>query len=343
MEPNGHEAEHAADHAAEHGAERSAVGEGGSNVLDGAALERIKDLVVPLARDLGRWAQQRSDASRRGEDDLGTHAKTTPGDVVTEADVEVQRRLFEALTDAYPSFGFLGEEDLGGSTEHGGATPRPAAGEPSGATPASVAERSSPTWVIDPIDGTHNFVRAYPGFCVSVGLVESGESVLGVIYDAATDSVYWAFKGGGAWRDGSRLHVAADKPLDHALLTTGFTTAAAGTPWQQRVFVELASGSAGMRQSGSSCRDLSFVTSGNVDLFWQFGIRAWDVAAGIVMVTEAGGAVRLLDESGDVRRAPALGAGWVRQEPFTIVAGVPSLVERVTGVVERHAAERFER
>lgn len=270
--------------------------------------------MVPLARDLGRWARDRSDAHQRGEFDLGTHAKTSPGDVVTEVDVEVQRRILGSLATAYPSFGFLGEEDTG-------------QGQGTGA--------GGPTWVIDPIDGTHNFVRGYPSFCVSIGLVDAGRSVLGAIYDASTDAVSWAVEGGGAWREDVRLRIAPDKALDHALLTTGFTSSSAATPSQQEVFIDLARGSAGMRQSGSSCRDLCFVSAGKVDLFWQFGIHAWDVAAGIVLVTEAGGAVAIGTGSNDVVSSDVAGGSWVSPEPLTIVAGSKGLVHDVIGVIQR--------
>lgn len=273
-------------------------------------LLRIQEAVVPLARDLGRWAQQRSLQHYRGEHDVEVSRKTGPGDVVTAVDHEVQRRLVEALTPHFPGFGFLGEEGL------------------------SAYDPAAPTWVIDPIDGTHNFVRAYPGFAVSVGLVVGGESVLGVIYDAATDSVTTAAKGQGAWREGAegtrvRLHVAEAKPLTHALLTTGFTTESANTPFHQRAFAALAAGSAGMRQSGSACRDLIFVAAGSVDVYWQFGVRAWDVAAGLVIVREAGGVAYLSDVPG----ANSDAAAWLRAPGMGIIAGEKQTVEEALAVV----------
>lgn len=290
--------------------------------LDRDALFAIKDVVVPLARDLGRWAQDQSQRHYRGEHDVNVSAKTSPGDVVTAADHEVQRRLVEALRPAFPEFGFLGEEGL------------------------SEYDPSRPTWVIDPIDGTHNFVRAYPGFAVSIGLVEHGESVLGVIYDAATDSVTWAAKGGGAWREVSvesdgpgragstddswqPLRVAKSRPLTHALLTTGFTTESAANDFHQRAFAALARNSAGMRQSGSACRDLVFVAAGQVDVYWQFGVRAWDVAAGLAIVREAGGVAYLSDVPGAKEDASA----WLRAPGMGVIAGERSMVEEALGIV----------
>jgi len=279
--------------------------------LDTETLLAIKEMVVPLARDLGRWAQDQSMRHYRGEHDVNVSAKASPGDVVTAVDHEVQRRLVEALQPAYPSFGFLGEEGL------------------------SDYDPSRPTWVIDPIDGTHNFVRAYPGFAVSIGLVEHGESVLGVIYDAATDSVTWAAKGTGAWREAAaggewqRLQVARAKPLTHALLTTGFTTESAADDFHQRAFVSLARNSAGMRQSGSACRDLVFVAAGQVDVYWQFGVRAWDVAAGLVIVREAGGVAYLSDVAG-AKEDPS---AWLRAPGMGVIAGERSMVEAALGIV----------
>lgn len=278
--------------------------------LSPEGLRQIQEFVVPLVRDLGRWAQEQSIKHYRGEHNVEVSRKTGPGDVVTAVDHEVQRRLVAALQPRFPGFGFLGEEGL------------------------SDYDPAAPTWVIDPIDGTHNFVRAYPGFAVSVGLVVGGESVLGVIYDAATDSVTKAAKGQGAWREGAdgtatRLHVAAAKPLTHALLTTGFTTESANTPFHQRAFVALAGGSAGMRQSGSACRDLVHVAAGLVDAYWQFGVRAWDVAAGLVIVREAGGVAYLSDVPG----ASGNAAAWLRAPGMGIIAGEKQVVEEALAVV----------
>jgi myo-inositol-1(or 4)-monophosphatase len=256
------------------------------------ALLAAKDVVVPLARDLGRFAAQESAAFRRGEGDLGVHAKTSPGDVVTIVDEEVQRRLAAALRSAFPGYGFVGEEGLD-EGDHG-----------------------APTWVVDPIDGTHNFVRDYPGFCVSVGLVERGVSVLGVIYDSVDGEVSWAVRGGGAWREGRRLQTRPVAALSHALVTTNVTAESAADPLHREVFWEIAGHAAGIRASGSACRDFCLVASGRLDLFWQLGLRAWDVAAGIVLVQEAGGVVAFAGAPRD----------WVRAGPLALFAGAPALV-----------------
>jgi myo-inositol-1(or 4)-monophosphatase len=252
--------------------------------FDTDRLLELKDVVGAHARAAGRWAAGFAARARAGDGDLGQTTKTTPGDMVTFGDAEVQRRLAVALREAAPEVGMVGEEGL------------------------DEAEPGAPTWVIDPIDGTHNFVRGYPGFCVSVGLVVDDEAVLGVIYDADEDAVYWAVRGGGAWRDAERLARGPTRPLSHALVGTNFTAASARSPRDQAVFAELARRSAGVRSSGAACRDFCHFAAGRTDLFWQFGLKAWDVAAGIVIVREAGGAFVFADAPPDWLRAPGLAA-----------------------------------
>lgn len=241
------------------------MGSAMGKVLTQAELLAIKDVVVPLAEEVGRWAKTECEAHYRGQSDVGVSSKTSPGDVVTRVDYESQRRIAERLGAAYPGFGLLGEE--GGLASFDG---------------------EAPVWVIDPIDGTHNFVRNYPAFCVSIGLVQGGESVLGAIYHAADETVTWAVKGAGTWRDGVRLERKDDRPLSHALAATNFTPSMVEEPAQATFFGQVAAGSAGMRASGACCRDFCFVADGRVDLFWQFGLSPWDVAAGMVIAREAG-------------------------------------------------------
>ncbi len=250
--------------------------------LDTDDLLAIGAALVPRVRDLGRWAQDLSKRDARGEADLDVRAKTGFGDVVTYADVEVQRRLADALRADHPTFGFLGEEGL------------------------DDRRGEAPTWVIDPIDGTHNFVRRYPGFCVSVGLVVGGEPVLGVIYDSVSDDVCWAVAGAGAWRDGVRLRMGAPRDLAHALVATNFVPASNDAAVRRELFWDVARVAAGVRASGSACRDLCLIAQGRLDLFWQFGLHAWDVAAGAVLVREAGGVVAFANGPADWLHAPGL-------------------------------------
>ncbi len=279
---------------------------------DSDHLMQMKDHVAALAARLGRWAGEQSDANYRGTPGLEVGSKSSRGDFVTSVDLAVQERIVEDLRDTFPGYGLLGEE-----------------------SGLSDVETDEPVWVIDPIDGTHNFLRNYPGFCVSIGLVHGGQSVLGVIHDSVTDSVSWAVKDGGAWReraagtgDAERLNVSTREELGLSLLTTGFTSAASADPGIMRVFGELLRSAAGMRVSGSACRDLSLVAAGRVDVFVQHGIRPWDVAAGAVMVEEAGGRVHL----------ELSGPDLTRSGPLVVYAGVPSIVEQALEIRQRSGA-----
>jgi myo-inositol-1(or 4)-monophosphatase len=265
--------------------------------LDGRALLALKDVLVPRARELGRWAADLADRHHGGDDVLEIATKSDPGDVVTFADGEVQRRLVTTLRDVLPGAAFLGEEGLD---------------EPS---------RGAPTWVIDPIDGTHNYVRGYPGFCVSVGLVVGDESVLGVIYDALEDAAYWAVAGEGAWRDDRRLTGPTPSAMDHALVSTTIYPKIARVPAVERTLIDLAQRAAGVRSSGSACRDLCLVAAGRLDLFWQAALNPWDVAAGLAIVREAG-AVMTFAEGAE---------GWVRSSALTVFAGAAPLVDEALG------------
>ncbi len=268
-----------------------------------------------LAAELGRWAKERSDEHFAGGGSLEVSSKSSPGDFVTSVDLAVQERLATALTGAFPGYGLLGEE----------------AG-------LSRVDTDEPVWVIDPIDGTHNFLRNYPGFCVSIGLVHRGRPVVGAIYESSSDTVSWAVTGGGAWRepaasvagrdgdrggspgpDGQRLRVSSSDRLELSLLTSGFTSAGANDPGTMAVFGDLVRSAAGCRVSGSACRDLSLVASGRVDVFFQHGISPWDVAAGAALVEEAGGRVHL----------ELSGPDLTRSGPLNVFAGTPAVLEQV--------------
>jgi myo-inositol-1(or 4)-monophosphatase len=266
--------------------------------FDTPRLLALKDQVVDHARALGRWAVAFAENARSGRGELGMTTKTGPGDMVTFADAEVQRRLVSALRALTPEAGFVGEEGL----DEGVA--------------------GDATWVIDPIDGTHNFVRGYPGFCVSIGLVVERSSVLGVIYDSVDDAVYWAVTGAGAWREDQPLRRGPPRPMAHALIGTNFTAASARAALDQRVYAELARRSAGVRSSGSACRDFCLFASGRSDLFWQFGLNAWDVAAGMALVREAGGTAVFADAPED----------WLRAPDLATFAGEPALVDEALAV-----------
>lgn len=147
-------------------------------------------------------------------------------------------------------------------------------------------------WLIDPLDGTTNFAHTYPFFAVSIGLEEAGERVLGVVYNPMTDELFWAEKGGGAWLNDEKISVSDAKTMNVSLLATGFppdTETAARTNMLQ--FKTITNMSHGVRRDGSAALDLSFVAAGRLDGFWELKLAPWDIAAGSLIVEEAGGRV----------------------------------------------------
>lgn len=211
-------------------------------------------------------------------------SKKGPGDFVSQADLKAEKILFEELSEARPGYGFLMEER--GVVEGADATHR---------------------WIVDPLDGTTNFLHGIPHFAISVALEREGTLVAGVIYNPITDELFFGERGQGAYGPGGRLRVAGRDRLSEAVL-------ACGAPHGERKgraefiteTVKLLPNIAGLRRFGAASLDLAFVAAGRFDAFWERGLAAWDMAAGIVLVREAGGLVSDLTnrqkmlETGDV-------------------------------------------
>ncbi len=196
-------------------------------------------------------------------------SKKGPADFVSAADLRAEQILRDELTKARPGYGFLLEEE----------------GEIAG------SDRTH-RWLIDPLDGTTNFLHGLPHFAISIGLEREGQLVAGLIYDPIKDELFWGEKGKGAYLNGRRLRVAARTSLDSALLATGIPFQ--GRPGHERLTRELAAVThrvAGIRRFGSAALDLAYVAAGRYDGFWEHGLKPWDIAAGIVLVREAGGRV----------------------------------------------------
>jgi len=196
-----------------------------------------------------------------------------PADFVTIADQRTEKILIEELSRARPGYNFLVEES--GVIEGPDKTHR---------------------FIIDPLDGTTNFLHGIPHFAISIGLEREGQFVSAVVFNPVTDEMYMAEKGHGAYLNDKRLRVAARKQMKEALLATGIPFL--GRDGHERFLKELApvmNTSSGVRRFGSAALDLAYVAAGRFDAFWERGLKAWDVAAGILLVREAGGIVSDLD------------------------------------------------
>ncbi len=151
-------------------------------------------------------------------------------------------------------------------------------------------------WIVDPLDGTTNFIHSFPMFCVSIGLEIRGVLVLGVIYQPITRELFIAEKGRGARRNGKKIHVSRVATLERALLSTGFSTSRDGLLRSElQAFEKLSVRSQGVRRPGAAALDLAYTACGLFDGFWENGLSPWDVAAGTLLVTEAGGRVTEFD------------------------------------------------
>ncbi len=231
------------------------------NVMVSAARKAARH----LARDFGEVEQLQ--VSKKG-----------PADFVTEADQKAERILFEELSKARPGYGFLMEE-------HG------------------VHEGADKThrWIIDPLDGTTNFVHGLPQFAISIALERDGQLVAGLIFDPIKNELFMAEKGQGAWLDDRRLRVSSRRDLSMALISTGVPFA--GRPDHDRFLKELTAimpQIAGIRRFGAAALDLAYLAAGRYDGFWERNLNAWDIAAGIVLIREAGGMVADLDNGPNV-------------------------------------------
>jgi myo-inositol-1(or 4)-monophosphatase len=207
----------------------------------------------------------------------------SPADLVTEADVAAQRTIERRLTAQFPNFYFIGEE--------GPATAR----LPTDASPPSA--RSDCGWIVDPLDGTTNFVHGMDDFCVSVALRYRNEIVAGVIYDPVRDQLFSAGRGRGAYLNGDRLQVSRVAALSDALVAASFAARVPpGSPEVHR-FVQVLAHAQAIRRLGSAALNLAYLAAGRLDAYWASSVQLWDVAAGLLCVEEAGGRISSLDGS----------------------------------------------
>ncbi|MEL0106195.1 MAG: inositol monophosphatase family protein [Rhodospirillales bacterium] len=205
-------------------------------------------------------------------------SKKGPADFVSAADRAAEKILVEELQKARPKYSFLLEER--GVIE---------------------GTDSSNRWIIDPLDGTSNFLHGIPHFAISIALERDNEIFAGVIYNPVVDELYTAEKGTGSFLNGRRLRVSARRDMDQALFATGIPfKGAKDHPEFLKQLEAVMSVSAGIRRFGAASLDLAYVAAGRFDGFWETALQPWDIAAGIVLVREAGGFVTEIDGGGNI-------------------------------------------
>lgn len=222
------------------------------------------NLMIKAARKAGRSLIK----DFREVENLQVSAKG-PGDFVTKADRESERIIKEELTRGRPSYGWLGEET----------------GEQAGEDPTR-------RWIVDPLDGTTNFLHGMPHWAVSIALEHKGEIVSAVVFDPAKDELFWAEKGAGAWMNEGRIRVSGRRSMIEAVFATGVPFASGKyLPATLQDLARLMPACAGVRRWGAASLDLAWVGAGRFDGYWERGLNTWDMAAGLLIVKEAGGFV----------------------------------------------------
>lgn len=219
------------------------------------ALEAAKEASVVLQRHWGRLTD--------------IQEKSSAGDLVTEADRESEEVILRLLKKRYPDHAIISEE-----------------------TGLHTILGADYMWAVDPLDGTTNYTHQVPMACISIGLLHKGESVVGVVYNPFLGELFEAVKGQGATFNGKKIHVSKVDELSKSLLATGFAYDRRETPDNNYAeFCYLTSQTQGVRRMGSAAIDLAYVAAGRLDGFWERGLNIWDIAAGSLLVEEAGGKI----------------------------------------------------
>lgn len=223
----------------------------------------------PLMNMMVRAAEEAAKSLRRDFGDIAhlQVSKKGPADFVSKADLRAENVLKTVLEQAKPEAGFWGEE-------------------------SGLSGDQSSRWIVDPLDGTTNFLHGMPHWAISIALEEGGQLTHGLIYDVLRDEAFWAARGVGAYLGGKRLKVTGRDNLAHALMVTGLPHLGRDVhpkAWQH--LQTLSEKSSGVRRSGSAALDLAYVAAGRYDAYWEADLKPWDVAAGLLLCEEAGAAI----------------------------------------------------
>ena len=244
-----------------------------------------------------KW-QQRIQAREKG-----------PKDLVTQADIESQEVIQEILLNAFPDHGFVGEEDT-----HGAAAEPPREGEY--------------CWVVDPLDGTANYVHGLQSFAVSIALRCGADVVAGTVYDPIRDECYNAVRGQGAWLNGAAIAVSGCRVLQEALVAVSFPPSVPRGCKEITGFIEVLHRSRAVRRLGSAALNLSYLAAGRLDGYWASSVKIWDVAAGVLLVQEAGGVVSGLGGNAFDLDAPNLATAASSELHSELMSVLTNLPER---------------
>ena len=242
----------------------------------------------------------------RASQDIGTLTIKSKNfnDFVSEVDVAAERAIIDTLKDAYPTHGFLGEES------------------------GSTSNESDFIWIIDPLDGTTNFLHGFPQYCVSIALQHKGEITQAVIYEPNRNDLYTATKGRGAFLNDKRIRVSKCDKLQESLIGTGF-------PFRDfkyldtylSMFKSMLQKTTGIRRPGSAALDLAYVANGSLDGFWEIGLSPWDIAAGGLLVREAGGIISNLNGKD----------GWLQSG--NVLAASPKIYDAMVETLAPHLTD----
>jgi myo-inositol-1(or 4)-monophosphatase len=239
----------------------------------------------PDPKQIASYLSVAVEAARRGAAELEgwrtrfTFKEKSRADLVTDADHASQKVVKETLLSAFPDHLFLGEEECVGKT-------------PEETRPAPDA---APVWVVDPLDGTANYVHDVPAYCVSIGLWAWGKPIVGVIHDPRMNEVFTAAAGQGAFLNGRPIRVSAVTPLANGMISTGFPADLTAQRRNLEAWTKVMAHAQSLRRTGSTALNLAYVAAGRFDGYWAYDNYAWDVMAGAVLIAEAGGRLTTAD------------------------------------------------